>query len=54
MLTSKTFTCSKPSIEALDLGVKYGQNQQQRQQNNANEVVLVSLLLSLTTFYNFL
>ena len=54
MLTSKTFTCSKPSIETLDFGVKYGQSQQQQQQSNVNEVVLVSLLLSLSTFFTFL
>ena len=42
-----TFTCSKLTIEALKQGVKYVQNEQKRHQNKANNVVLLSLLLTL-------
>ena len=49
MSTQPAFTCSKLTIETLEQGVKYIQSKQQRYQNDANDVVLVSLLLTLNS-----
>ena len=47
-------TCSKLTTETLEQDVKYVQSEQQRHQNDANGVVLVSLLLTLNKFRTML
>ena len=42
----QTFSCLKSALITLGKGVKYVQSQQWRQQNDVNDVVLVSLLVS--------
>ena len=44
-----TFTCSKPTTETLEKGVKYVQSYQQKHQN----VVLEFVLLTLNIFHTF-
>ena len=46
------FICSKLTIETLEQVAKYVQSQQERQQNDSNGVVLVSLLLTLNIINN--
>ena len=47
-----TFTCPKSTIETLEKGVKYDQSSQGHQ-NDSNDVILVSLLLTLNIFHTF-
>ena len=42
--TQSAFISSKLTIETLEQGVKYDQSKQYRHQNDASDVVLVSLL----------
>ena len=50
-ITQPAIRCSKLIIETLEKGVKYDQSQQERYQNDANGIVLVSLLLTLNIFH---
>ena len=43
-------TCSKLTLETLEQDVKYVQSKQSRPQNDGNDVVLVSLMLTLNIF----
>ena len=56
--TKRTFTCLKSTKKTVGNGVKYVQKLQQRHQNDVNDIVLVSLLLTLnisqTFFYYFI
>ena len=52
-LTKLTFTCSKSTIETLEKGVKYVQKNTKKYQNDAIDVVLMSLLLTLNIFHTF-
>ena len=48
------FTCLNSTVETLEKGVKYIQNQQWKHQNDdVNEVVLVFLLLTVNIVYVF-
>ena len=44
---NQTSTCSNSTIETLENGVKYAH------ENDVKDVILVSLLLSLNIFHNF-
>ena len=50
---SLIFTYSKSTIETLEKDVKYVQSQQYKHQNDATDVVLVFLLLTLNIFHTF-
>ena len=45
------FSCSKLTAESLEQGVKYIQSQQERHPYGANDIVLVSLFLTLNIFH---
>ena len=47
MVTQLTFTCSKSAIDTLEKGVKYVHIHQLKHQNDAIDVVLVFLLLTM-------
>lgn len=47
LVPHQTFTCSLLTIYAVEKSVKYLQRYQWRHQNDANDIVLVSLLLTL-------
>ena len=42
-----TFICSKLTIKTVEQGVRYVQKEQNRHQNDANDVFLLSLMLTL-------
>ena len=44
---------TRTTAETLEQGIIYVQSYQQRHQNNANGIVLVSLLITLNIFHNF-
>ena len=46
-------SCSKPTMETPEQCVKHAQNLQLRRRNEVNDVVLMSLLLTLNRFRSF-
>ena len=48
------FTCSNSTVETPEQCVQFFQGSQKRHQNNINNIVLVSLLLTLSRFPTFL
>ena len=44
-----TFICSKLTIKTVEQGVRYVQKEQNRHQNDANDVFLLSLMLTLNS-----
>ena len=53
-MTQQSFTYSKSMIETVENGVKYAPSLQKRHQDDDNDVVLVSLLLTMKIFQNVL
>ena len=52
-LSQQTITWSLSTIETLENGVKYVQSQQERNQDDVNVKIMVSLLLTLNIFHTF-
>ena len=52
-MTQLTLICSKSTTETLGKRAKYIQSLQQKHQNDACDVVLVFLLLTLNIFHAF-
>ena len=50
----QTNTCSKLTIETLEIGVKHVKSYKGRHQNDVSDVVLMPLLLTFSIFHTFL